>query len=355
MKMALLFRKLRDRIMGVVPAQDPGPGVSGTVNTLCEESADENEECPNTASVPSMSLSKKRTRDQDESVDDLRHRNANGKQSAKRNTAGKRMQTLEGAVEVPGHCESHESLAVAAALLNLKNLGSEQASKNDGSANEHSQKRSTSKPPTNASRQRKKEREDRLSELADFRKRHGHCHVPQNYSGNPKLANWVGTQRKQHKCFLEGKKSPMTTFRIQELESEGFEWKPPRGSLTPWEDRLSELADYSKIHGHCNVPISYSENAKLGAWVGTQRTQYSYHVKGKQSQITIPRIQALESLGFEWIPSSSRMKGTRKTPSLDDVMRGVHKESANSRQGANIRLETAPAPSTVIVRATGYY
>jgi hypothetical protein len=31
-----------------------------------------------------------------------------------------------------------------------------------------------------------------------------------------------------------------------------------------WEGRLSELADYRKIHGHCNVSQSYSENAKLG-------------------------------------------------------------------------------------------
>jgi hypothetical protein len=31
--------------------------------------------------------------------------------------------------------------------------------------------------------------------------------------------------------------------------------------------RLSELADYRKIHGHCNVPAKYSENTKLGNWV----------------------------------------------------------------------------------------
>jgi hypothetical protein len=30
-----------------------------------------------------------------------------------------------------------------------------------------------------------------------------------------------------------------------------------------WEDLLRELAEYRKIHGHCNVPQSYSENSKL--------------------------------------------------------------------------------------------
>jgi hypothetical protein len=43
----------------------------------------------------------------------------------------------------------------------------------------------------------------------------------------------------------------MTLSRIQELESLGFEWKSSIGSA--WEDRLSELAGYRKIH--CNVPM----------------------------------------------------------------------------------------------------
>jgi hypothetical protein len=139
--------------------------------------------------------------------------------------------------------------------------------------------------------------EGRLSELADYRKIHGHCNVPDSYSENTKLATWVATQRKQYKLHLEGKTSPMTTFRIQELESLGFEWDSHGAA---WEDRLSELADYHKIHGHCNVPTNYIENTKLATWVATQRTQYRLHAKGKTSHITTFRIQELESLGFEW-------------------------------------------------------
>jgi hypothetical protein len=79
-----------------------------------------------------------------------------------------------------------------------------------------------------------------------------------------------------------------------------------------WEDRLSELADYRKVHGHCNVPKNYTGNAKLFTWVTHQRSQYSLHLKGITSQITLPRIQALERLGFEWKPSSSRRRGITK-------------------------------------------
>jgi hypothetical protein len=53
----------------------------------------------------------------------------------------------------------------------------------------------------------------------------------------------------------------MTLPRIQELESLGFEWEwdSLRRGIA-WEDRLSELADYRKFHGNCNVPRIYSEN-----------------------------------------------------------------------------------------------
>jgi hypothetical protein len=90
----------------------------------------------------------------------------------------------------------------------------------------------------------------------------------------------------------------MTSYRIQALENLGFEWRDYLGGV--WKGRLGELADYCKEHGHCNVPTNYSENTKLGRWVGHQRSNYRLHAEGKISPMTPPRIQALENLGFEW-------------------------------------------------------
>jgi hypothetical protein len=139
--------------------------------------------------------------------------------------------------------------------------------------------------------------EDHLSELADYHIVHGNCDVPQRYSENTKLGFWVANQRVNYKMHREGKKSPMTASRIQALESLGFEWDCQG---TAWKDRLSELVGYHKIHGHCNVPQRYSENTKLGIWVVRQRINYMLHREGKKSTMTASRIQALESLGFEW-------------------------------------------------------
>jgi hypothetical protein len=90
----------------------------------------------------------------------------------------------------------------------------------------------------------------------------------------------------------------MNPFRIQEMESLGFDWVM---RVTTWEDRLSELADFRKIHGHCHVPRRYSDNLKLANWVMKQRCQYRLQLEGKPSQLTLSRIQELESLDFEWV------------------------------------------------------
>jgi hypothetical protein len=139
--------------------------------------------------------------------------------------------------------------------------------------------------------------EERLSELANYRKLHGHCNIPRKYVENITLANWVTTQRVNYRWHKDGKPSPMTPFRIQELESLGFEWD---GRGAAWTDLLSELAEYRKIHGHCNVPRGYSENTKLATWVKWQKEKYRLLQEGKTSPMTLHRIQELENLGFEW-------------------------------------------------------
>jgi hypothetical protein len=218
----------------------------------------------------------------------------------------------------------------------------------------------------------------RLSELADYCKIHGHCNVPRKCSEHSKLANWVARQRCQHSLHLEGKKSQITPARIQGLEILGFEWnssiswrkgKPKKPSLdedamfvckmvvvasedrgvciTPWEERLSELAEYRKIHGHCNVPKRYSENSKLGNWVQAQRTQYRLHLEGKKSQMTLSRIQALESLGLEWQSSISRRKAKPKKPSLDEDAMFVCKMAVEAPEHISVQPHSLQKISAV--------
>jgi hypothetical protein len=225
--------------------------------------------------------------------------------------------------QVVGHDESHEDVAAASYPMNSD---SEQTSRDDGSANKHSQNRSTLRGAA---------WEDRLSELADYCKVHGHCNVPQRYSENIKLGTWVKHQRNQYRLHLKGETSQITLPRIQALESLSFEWGS-RGANCPWEDRLSELADYRKVHGHCNVPKGYSENIKLARWIAHQRSQYCLHLKGNKSQITLPRIEALESLGFEW-----DSRGTAWEDRLSELadFRKVHRHcNVPQKYSENVKL-----------------
>jgi hypothetical protein len=63
---------------------------------------------------------------------------------------------------------------------------------------------------------------------------------------------------------------------------------------------IHHRGEHFDIHGHCNVPRSYSENSQLVWWVVNQRQQYRLYQEEKKSQMTIPRIKALKGLGFEW-------------------------------------------------------
>jgi hypothetical protein len=93
----------------------------------------------------------------------------------------------------------------------------------------------------------------------------------------------------QYSSTLQLGRIPKTSIQVaprrKEIEDDhlpnpgvGKHWFRSGGVCnTAWEDRLSELTDYSIIQGDCNVPKNYRENTKLAYWVGTQRREYRLH------------------------------------------------------------------------------
>ena len=67
--------------------------------------------------------------------------------------------------------------------------------------------------------------EDRFEDLKKYKEDHRHCNVSTTDKRFPQLGRWVDNQRQQYKLLNEGKHSPMTPDRIQELEGVGFVWK----------------------------------------------------------------------------------------------------------------------------------
>ncbi|CAB9523859.1 helicase [Seminavis robusta] len=70
-----------------------------------------------------------------------------------------------------------------------------------------------------------------------------------------------------------------------------------------WWNKFSELQDFHKENGHCNVPKS---QGKLGAWVSTQKRFYN------SGRLSDERIQTLEGLGFLWNAHGNKSSSTSR-------------------------------------------
>jgi hypothetical protein len=141
--------------------------------------------------------------------------------------------------------------------------------------------------------------EKRFAELLEFRSKHGHCEVPQNYKENTSLGIWVNKQRMEQKLRIEGKNSSLNDARLQRLESVGFRWAKRKGQVS-WDEKYEELKAYKRKYGNCHVPTKYKENTALGRWVSTQRAEYKKYCEGEKSNMTADKIRRLESIGFAW-------------------------------------------------------
>ena len=174
----------------------------------------------------------------------------------------------------------------------------------------------------------------------------GHCNVPQSTP----LGKWVKMQRENYRetqlkaqgQLPTGRSKPRPTlsqFRIEQLESLGFNWKVAAPAVG-WEHRFNELLDYRAANGDCNVPQAWPENRQLGRWVMKQRcqvrcsdvylcdpelfasfdsvsshmlsidriSQYTLRQKGEKNQLSDERVRRLEEIGFSWTAPSFRKK-----------------------------------------------
>jgi len=105
--------------------------------------------------------------------------------------------------------------------------------------------------------------------------------VPNPFKKNPKLGEWVRTQRVMYT------KNELPESRIKLLNSIGFVWK---AYSSKWMEMYERLLEYQKEHGSTIVPFKYEKNPSLGRWVGYNRS----NCKDPE------RIKLLNDIGFVW-------------------------------------------------------
>ena len=138
----------------------------------------------------------------------------------------------------------------------------------------------------------------RFNELVKFKEQNGHCHVPQRYSPNQALGAWVHKQRQDFRKMDSGKVSSLNPFRIQALDSIGFQATASNRAEALWQKRYNELLAYKRRYGNCHVPQVYLPNKALGKWVHRQRHELKKAHEKKDSFLTPDRIEALKSIDF---------------------------------------------------------
>ena len=123
--------------------------------------------------------------------------------------------------------------------------------------------------------------------LQNFRKREGHCRVPQGHNeSGMKLGAWATKQRQR--------KNRLTKAQIHRLDRIKFSWDP---LAEKWDESFDALTKFREIQGNCRVPQTMEiDGIKLGIWVTHQRSQ--------KDELTEKQVRRLESLGFEWRPRS---------------------------------------------------
>ena len=150
--------------------------------------------------------------------------------------------------------------------------------------------------------------ERRLAVLQRYEREHGDANVPAQWAEDPRLANWVTSQRVAKKALDRGDPWPqITAARVARLEALGFEWKMSAGSgrVAPrlddarWEAQLAKLEEYKRRHGDCCVKKSLDK--KLGTWVHTQRTNKKSLDRGEPGHgMTAARAAKLDAISFAW-------------------------------------------------------
>ncbi len=125
--------------------------------------------------------------------------------------------------------------------------------------------------------------EERLAQLQQFRRRHGHASVPQRWPADPSLPVWIQNRRRAYR------KGTLSSAHIARLEQVGVRF---RARATVWDEMLQKLARFRKRFGHARVPITWKDDRRLARWVVKQRSIF------REGKLPEARHERLAALGF---------------------------------------------------------
>ena len=126
--------------------------------------------------------------------------------------------------------------------------------------------------------------------LVEYKKQNKTTCVPQSFSADPPLGQWVIRQR----SYYNTNQSCLTEDRITELNLIDFVWNKRDAQ---WMEMYEQLVTYKKKHGTTCIPRKNKTNPRLAEWVSNQRQ--TFKKKGK-TKFAADRINRLNRINFVW-------------------------------------------------------
>jgi hypothetical protein len=132
-------------------------------------------------------------------------------------------------------------------------------------------------------------------QLVEFKRKNGHCVVPQRNKDDASLGKWVNKQRSNQMNDTLG------LDRKERLDEIGFFWKDDGGhNYEIWHKQYEKLVEYKLINGHCKVPQTRNKDEKsLGVWAMHQRARHA------RKEMPPDRKALLDALEFVWRKNDS--------------------------------------------------
>ena len=121
--------------------------------------------------------------------------------------------------------------------------------------------------------------------LVEYKRVHGDCNVPYDWSEPPYLGLWTRKQRHARNV------NRLEQDRIEQLDKLGLVWSWHEHQ---WELNYAALIEFRKEYGHCRVSTLSKTHASLANWVRTER------VKKRQGKLNAEQIRRLDMLEFTW-------------------------------------------------------
>jgi hypothetical protein len=106
-----------------------------------------------------------------------------------------------------------------------------------------------------------------------------------------RLRTWIKNQRREFKAYLEGKRSYLTTDKVEKLLSINFAPENPN-----WQNNFDSWLECKAKHG--NSSAKYPK--KIAHWVSVQRREYINRQEGRPSALNEKKLNLLLQAGFEF-------------------------------------------------------